>query len=343
MVRVTVLGAAGGIGQPLSLLLKTSPLVSQLNLYDIRNVHGVAADISHVNTDSKVLAFQGNEELGAALAGAQLVVLTAGVPRKPGMSRDDLFSINAGIVQVLVTAFASHSPDACLLIITNPVNSTVPIAVETLKRLGKLRPNRVMGVTSLDVMRAQSFLKAALGPESNSISTVENSVTVVGGHSGPTIVPLMKNKDHQRRLRANNKYDDYIHRVQFGGDEVVKAKAGAGSATLSMASAGFCFSELVLRSIRREPIKPYPAFVYLGGLEGGAAAGAAIAAAASVGEAPDYFAVPVVLRDGEISSLDTTDFKNIDNAEGGLLKTAVEVLKDNIRKGRVFASKQTKL
>ena len=96
---VAVLGAAGGIGQPLSLLLKQSPLVSALHLYDVANVAGVAADLSHVNSNAVVRGFHGPTELSAALAGADLVVIPAGVPRKPGMTRDDLFAINAGIVR----------------------------------------------------------------------------------------------------------------------------------------------------------------------------------------------------------------------------------------------------
>ncbi|KAJ1547273.1 malate DEHYDROGENASE, NAD-dependent, partial [Cladochytrium tenue] len=97
MVKVAVLGAAGGIGQPLSLLLKANPLVSHLSLYDIVNTPGVAADLSHINTPSKVTGHKGPEQLAEALTGASIVVIPAGVPRKPGMTRDDLFNINAGI------------------------------------------------------------------------------------------------------------------------------------------------------------------------------------------------------------------------------------------------------
>lgn len=66
----------------------------------------------------------------------QLVVIPAGVPRKPGMTRDDLFNINAGIVRTLVQGVADHCPNAWVAIISNPVNSTVPIAAEVLKKAG---------------------------------------------------------------------------------------------------------------------------------------------------------------------------------------------------------------
>ena len=90
---VVVCGAAGGIGQPLSLLLKQSDLISHLALYDIVNAAGVAADLSHINTASKVTGHVGKDALAEALSGAHTVVIPAGVPRKPGMTRDDLFKV----------------------------------------------------------------------------------------------------------------------------------------------------------------------------------------------------------------------------------------------------------
>ncbi|KAK7439299.1 Malate dehydrogenase, cytoplasmic [Stygiomarasmius scandens] len=83
--KVAVLGAGGGIGQPLSLLLKTDPLVSSLSLYDIRGAPGVAADVSHVDTASEVKGYAA-DQLDQALDGVQVVVIPAGVPRKPGVS-----------------------------------------------------------------------------------------------------------------------------------------------------------------------------------------------------------------------------------------------------------------
>ncbi len=79
-----MLGAAGGIGQPLALLLKQSPLVSQLSLYDIVGTPGVAADLSHIETKGQVTGHVGDEQLDGALTGCDVVVIPAGVPRKPG-------------------------------------------------------------------------------------------------------------------------------------------------------------------------------------------------------------------------------------------------------------------
>ena len=99
--KVAVLGAAGGIGQPLSLLLKEHKDITHLSLYDVANAPGVAADLSHIPSTAKVTGHRGADQLAAALKGSDVVVIPAGVPRKPGMTRDDLFNTNASIVATL--------------------------------------------------------------------------------------------------------------------------------------------------------------------------------------------------------------------------------------------------
>jgi malate dehydrogenase len=145
--KVALLGAAGGIGQPLSLLLKLNPNLSELALYDIANM-GMAVDLSHISTAVRVTGHSGEAELPAALKDAQVVIIPAGVPRKPGMTRDDLFAVNAGIVRGLAAACARHCPSAHLLVISNPVNSTVPIAYEVMRAAGVNKPS-VFGVLLL--------------------------------------------------------------------------------------------------------------------------------------------------------------------------------------------------
>ena len=86
----------------------------------------------------QVTGYAGPDQLAAALAGCDLVIIPAGVPRKPGMTRDDLFNINAGIVAGLCEGIAQACPDAWVAIISNPVNSTVPIAAEVFKRAGTM-------------------------------------------------------------------------------------------------------------------------------------------------------------------------------------------------------------
>merc|ERR1711977_751201 len=244
--KVTVLGAAGGIGQPLSLLLKLNPRVTDLALYDIRLAPGVAADISHINTKSKVTGYDPTPSgLAAALKGAEIVLIPAGVPRKPGMTRDDLFNTNATIVRDLAKAAAQAAPEAKLLIISNPVNSTVPICAEVYKNAGVYNPKTLFGVTTLDVVRASRFVSEVKGTD-----PANENITVVGGHSGITIVPLISQSGHSDI--TGEKLDALVNRIQFGGDEVVKAKDGAGSATLSMAMAGARFAESLLKASQGE-------------------------------------------------------------------------------------------
>lgn len=238
--RVAVLGASGGIGQPLSLLLKNSPLISNLTLYDIAHTPGVAADLSHIETRAKVTGYIGAEQLPESLKCADVVVIPAGVPRKPGMTRDDLFNTNASIVATLTDACAKHCPEAMICIIANPVNSTIPITSEVFKKHGVYNPNRIFGVTTLDIVRANTFVAELKG-----LDPARVNVPVVGGHAGKTIIPLISQCTPKVEF-PQDQLEPLVSRIQEAGTEVVKAKAGAGSATLSMAYAGarFVFSLL---------------------------------------------------------------------------------------------------
>ena len=175
------------------------------------------------------------------------MVIPAGVPRKPGMTRDDLFNTNAGIVKTLVEGCAEYCPNAVLAIISNPVNSTVPIAAEVLKKKGVYDPRKLCGVTTLDVVRANTFVGNHLGQDPATVN-----VTVIGGHAGITILPLFSQVAGFQPSEADR--EALTVRTQFGGDEVVQAKAGAGSATLSMAYAGFLFTENVVKAMKGQNV-----------------------------------------------------------------------------------------
>eukprot|EP00884_Botryococcus_braunii_P001761 jgi/Botrbrau1/11586/Bobra.247_1s0007.1 len=256
--KVALLGAAGGIGQPLGLLLKENPYIGELSLYDIVGTEGVGADLSHIDTSAKVKSFTGADRLGEALYGAQLVIIPAGVPRKPGMTRDDLFNINAGIVKTLCEGVAKYCPSAWVAIISNPVNSTVPIAAEVFKRAGTYDPRKVLGVTKLDVVRAKTFVGQALGVAPELVE-----IPVIGGHAGITILPLLSQATPRANLSAEQ-VKSLTERIQDAGTEVVKAKAGKGSATLSMAYAAAKFAESCLRAMAGEAGVVECAFVQSG-------------------------------------------------------------------------------
>jgi len=331
MVKAVVLGAAGGIGQPLSLLLKNSALVDELSLYDVVNSPGVAADLSHIATPAKVTGYlPADDGLSKALQGADVVVIPAGLPRKPGMTRDDLFNKNASIVRDLIVGIAKTCPKAFILIISNPVNSTVPIAAEVLKQHGVFDPLRLFGVTSLDVVRASTFTAEITGEKDSR----KISVPVVGGHSGETIVPLLSQATPAVSI-PEDKYPDLVKRIQFGGDEVVKAKDGAGSATLSMAFAGFRFAEAILKAVRGEKGIVEPTFVYLPGVPGGEEVQKAVGGL-------DFFAVPVELGPNGAAKA-TNPFAGITEKEKELLTIAQDGLKKNIQAGVDFIKGASKL
>ncbi|KAI1821772.1 malate dehydrogenase [Xylaria intraflava] len=324
MVKAVVAGASGGIGQPLSLLLKLSPLVDELSLYDVVNTPGVATDLSHISSTAKVTGYLPAEDGGKkAMKDADIIVIPAGIPRKPGMTRDDLFNINAGIVKGLIEIAAEVAPKAFILVISNPVNSTVPIAAEVLKAKGVFNAQKLFGVTTLDIVRAETFVAEIAGKKTGS----ELTIPVVGGHSGETIVPLFSKVSPSVTI-PDDKYDALVNRVQFGGDEVVKAKDGAGSATLSMAFAGFRFAEKVLKALKGEKGLVEPSFVYLPGVPGGDEVQKATGL--------DFFSVPVQLGPNGVEKI-TNPLAGITEKEKTLVDAAVKGLKGNIEKGITFA------
>ncbi|KAJ3192873.1 malate DEHYDROGENASE, NAD-dependent [Irineochytrium annulatum] len=313
MVKVAILGAAGGIGQPLSLLMKANPLVTELALYDIVNTPGVAADLSHINTVAKVAGYKGDAELKDALTGAQIVIIPAGIPRKPGMTREDLFKINAGIVKTLATGAAQYCPKAFMCIISNPVNSTVPIVAEVFKKHNVFDPKRLFGVTTLDIVRANTFVA-----EKKSANLQNTSVTVIGGHSGVTIIPVLSSTSH---TFTDEERDALTHRIQYGGDEVVKAKDGAGSATLSMAFAGARFANSILEA----------AFNKKSGVT------ECTFVKSDVVPGCDYFSSVVELGPEGVSKVHPVP--KLTAFEQKLLDEAVPVLKTNIQNGVDFVTK----
>lgn len=132
------------------------------------------------------------------------------------MTRDDLFKINAGIVRDLAKGIAEFSPKAFVLVISNPVNSTVPIAAEVLKGAGVFDPKRLFGVTTLDVVRAETFVQDITG-ERDPTKTV---IPVIGGHSGETIVPLFSQAKPPVKIPAD-KLDALVNRKRTTQDPVI--------------------------------------------------------------------------------------------------------------------------
>ena len=308
-MKVAILGAAGGIGQALSLLLKTQlPNGTELSLYDIAPVTpGVAADLSHIPTDVKVTGYSG-EDPSPALVSADIVLISAGVARKPGMDRSDLFNINAGIVKNLVSSCADTCPKALIGIITNPVNTTVAIAAGILKQKGVYNPARLFGITTLDIIRSNTFVA-----EVNGVNPEDVNVPVIGGHSGITILPLLSQSGFQ--FNADEAAAMTL-RIQNAGTEVVEAKAGGGSATLSMGQAAAKFGLSLVRALNGE--KGIVECTYVEGS----------------GDKARFFAQPVLLGKNGVEKI--LSYGELSDFEETTLNASLDTLKADILLGELF-------
>ena len=308
-MKVVILGAAGGIGQALGLLLKTElPSGTELSLYDIAPVTpGVAADLSHIPTPVKVEGFSG-EDPSPALLNADIVLISAGVARKPGMDRSDLFNINAGIVKNLVSSCADNCPKALIGIITNPVNTTVAIAAEVLKNKGVYDPARLFGITTLDIIRSSTFVAEVFNEDPRDVK-----VPVIGGHSGITILPLLSQSGFEF---SDDDAAAMTKRIQNAGTEVVEAKAGGGSATLSMGQAAAKFGLSLVRALNGE--KDVVECTYVEGS----------------GDLARFFAQPVLLGKNGVEKI--LDYGDLSEFEQTTLDEALETLRSDIKIGEEF-------
>ncbi|CFR18873.1 malate dehydrogenase [Yersinia kristensenii] len=309
-MKVAVLGAAGGIGQALALLLKTQlPSGSDLSLYDIAPVTpGVAVDLSHIPTAVNIKGFSG-EDATPALEGADIVLISAGVARKPGMDRSDLFNVNAGIVRNLVEQIARTCPKALIGIITNPVNTTVAIAAEVLKKAGVYDKNKLFGITTLDAIRSNTFVAELKGKQPQDIE-----VPVIGGHSGVTILPLLSQIPGVSF--TEQEVIDLTKRIQNAGTEVVEAKAGGGSATLSMGQAAARFGLSLVRALQGESNVVECSYV-----EGD-------------GKYARFFAQPILL--GKNGVAERKDIGKLSAFEQQALESMLDVLHKDIELGEQF-------
>lgn len=253
--KVCVVGGAGGIGQPLSMLMTMDKNVKEVSVYDLKIAmvppEGVAADLSHLEGSVKVKGYAGelnqppSNFMGEALTGCSLVLIPAGMPRKPGQTRDDLFKVNADIAKGIVEACAKFCPQAILAMVVNPVNSVVPAMAALYEKKG-LDPKKIVGVTTLDCVRANKFVSELTGKHPSEID-----IPVIGGHAGVTIMPVFS-QDPAAASIDKSKIPELDKRVQDAGTEVVNAKGGKGSATLSMAYAGARLGSAILAGLAGE-------------------------------------------------------------------------------------------
>jgi malate dehydrogenase len=218
-MKVTVVGA-GNVGATCADVLATREIANEIVLLDIKEgfAEGKALDIwetAPINLyDSRTI---GSTNDYTKTANSDVVVITSGLPRKPGMSRDDLIATNAGIVKTVTENVVKHSPNAIMIIVSNPLDVMTYCAFLS----AKVDSSRVFGMAGvLDTARYRAFLASELNVSPKDIQAV-----LMGGH-GDTMVPLTRYTTVSgipvTELIDSEKLDVIIERTKFGGGEIVK-------------------------------------------------------------------------------------------------------------------------
>jgi len=238
-MKVTVVGA-GNVGATCAQIVAEKNIVQQVVLIDIKEglSEGKSLDLwqtAPINEyDTRIT---GSTNDYSRTAGSEVVVITSGLPRKPGMSRDDLISINAGIVKSVTENVIKYSPDAKIIVVSNPLDVMTYAAYVT----SKFPKNRVMGMAGvLDTARYRAFLAEALD-----VSPRDIQALLMGGH-GDTMVPLPRYTTVSgipvTELIDEEKLNAIIERTKKGGGELVNlmgtsAWYAPGSAAAQMVEA----------------------------------------------------------------------------------------------------------
>ncbi|XP_065361384.1 uncharacterized protein LOC135955036 [Calliphora vicina] len=247
MCKICILGANGGIGRHLALNLKLNKYVTDLALYDIVSCNGIREDLSHIDTNSRITDHSGGEKaLIDSLKCSNIVVVLAGQAHSPKFnSREAMFDANAELMLNFMNAIAKACPHNMpfIHIVTNPVNALVPLCAEYLKNLGFYNPRRLIGSTSVDSMRACTFLGQLVDCDPSKLI-----VPVVGGHSAGSITPLVSQSKPSFGLNAKDQ-QQLEDRIVHGAGEVVQAKNSHGAAQLAMGHCVAKFCNSICRAI----------------------------------------------------------------------------------------------
>ena len=238
MSKISLIGA-GQIGGTLAHLIGLKELANEVVMFDVASgiAKGKALDIAQSSSvDGFNVNFYGTDNY-EDIKNSDVIIITAGVPRKPGMSRDDLLGINLKIIKQVAEGIKIHSPDAFVICITNPLD----VMVMAFQKYSGLPPNKVVGMAGiLDSSRFKLFLSIELG-----VPVKEIDAMVMGGH-GDTMVPLPRfTKVSGKPLLdlvkegkvSSEKLESINQRTRDGGAEIVKYLE-KGSAFYAPAASG---------------------------------------------------------------------------------------------------------
>jgi malate dehydrogenase len=247
MSKITVVGA-GNVGATCADVMASRELAAEIVLLDIREgfAEGKAMDIMQTAAlrefDTRVTGVTGDY---SATAGSDVVVITSGIPRKPGMTREELIGTNAGIVKSVVENALHHSPNAILVMISNPMDTMNYLAVKT----SKLPKNRVIGMGgALDSARFKYYLSKALNVPANDVEGI-----VIGGHGDTTMIPLARLATYNGRpvseLLSKEALDKVVADTMVGGATLTKLLGT--SAWYAPGAACAAVAESVMRDQKR--------------------------------------------------------------------------------------------
>ena len=310
--KIALVGA-GQIGGTLALLAGLKEL-GDIALFDIAEgmPDGKALDIAQ---SAPVEGFDAKMTGGSdysVIEGADVVIVTAGVPRKPGMSRDDLIGINTGVMKTVGAAIGKHAPYAFVIVITNPLD----VMVWVLQQASGLPTNKVVGMAGvLDSARFRTFLA-----DEFKVSVEDVTAFVLGGH-GDTMVPLVRYSTVagiplpdlvKLGWTTQEKLDAIVQRTRDGGAEIVKLLK-TGSAFYAPAASAIAMAESYLKDKKRV----LPVAAHLTG---------------QYGVDDLYVGVPVIIGAGGVEKiveieLNAEEKAQFDNSVGAV-KTLVEVVKN---------------
>ena len=307
MSKVSIIGA-GEVGASCATCLAERDFVNEIVLLDIKQgvAEGKALDLRQSAAlkrfDTIISGFTNDY---SAVAKSDVVVITSGIPRKPGMERSDLITTNASIVEDVCKQIAKHAPDSIIVVVSNPLDVLCYCALKS----SGFPDNRVMGMSGLlDVARYKSFIAEALN-----VSTKDIQALILGGH-GKTMVPMPRYTTIGgipiRNLLSEDKVQEAIHRTQMGGEEIINYLGRSG-----WFAAGAAICEMV-ESIICDQRRVFPACAYLKG---------------EYGLNDIYIGVPVILGANGVEKVIELELDEDDKIRfyesGKVVRENVEILK----------------
>ena len=256
-MKVTVVGA-GAVGATCADNIARKELCSELVLLDIKEgvAEGKAIDMMQTATlmgfDTKIIGCTNDY---TKTAGTDVAVITSGIPRKPGMTREELIGINAGIVKTVTQNILQHSPNAIIIVISNPMDTMTYLALKS----SGISKNRIIGMGGiLDSSRFKYYLSTAMGCTATDLQCV-----VVGGHGDTTMIPLARLATYQGTPVANYLDADTLKKVV--ADTMVGGATLTGLLGTSAWYAPGAAGAALVEAIVRDEKKLFPCCVYLDG------------------------------------------------------------------------------